>query len=64
MTPNPSIERTFQRPLCAHNPAVAVGRMFSGNFAEIAPASVACVVVAEIAGAALAVPVAKALAPR
>jgi len=46
------------------NPAVAFGRMFSDTFAGIAPASVPSFVVAELAGAGLAVLVVKALAPR
>ena len=43
------------------NPAVVVGRMFSDTFAGIAPASVPGFIVAELAGAALAVLVVKAL---
>lgn len=46
------------------NPAVAFGRMFSDSFAGISPSSVPGFVVAEFAGAALAVLVVKALVPR
>jgi glycerol uptake facilitator-like aquaporin len=46
------------------NPAVAFGRMFSDTFAGIAPGSVPPFVVAELAGAALAVVVVNALTPR
>jgi len=43
------------------NPAVAFGRMFSDTFAGIAPASVPGFVVAQLAGAGLALLVVKAL---
>ena len=43
------------------NPAVALGRMFSDTFAGIAPASVPGFVVAQLAGAGLALLVVKAL---
>jgi glycerol uptake facilitator-like aquaporin len=46
------------------NPAVAFGRMFSDTFAGIAPSSVPGFVIAELAGAALAVLIVKALVPR
>jgi glycerol uptake facilitator-like aquaporin len=46
------------------NPAAAFGRMFSESFAGIAPASVPTVVIAELAGACLAVVVVEALRRR
>lgn len=46
------------------NPAIAFGRMFSDTFAGIAPSSVPAFVVAELAGAALAVLIVNALVPR
>jgi glycerol uptake facilitator-like aquaporin len=46
------------------NPAITVGRMFSGTFAGIAPASVPAFIAAQIAGGALAVVVIRALYPR
>lgn len=45
------------------NPAIAVGRMFSGTFAGIAPASVPLFVVAQLVGGAGAVVVLRALYP-
>jgi glycerol uptake facilitator-like aquaporin len=46
------------------NPAISVGRMFSDTFAGIAPASVPGFVVAQLAGAASAFAVVRALYPR
>lgn len=45
------------------NPAAAFGRMFSDSFAGIAPAGVIAFVLSQVAGAALGVMAAKALAP-
>jgi glycerol uptake facilitator-like aquaporin len=45
------------------NPAIAVGRMFSGTFAGIAPSSVPSFIAAEVIGGALAVAVIRALYP-
>ena len=45
------------------NPAITVGRMFSDTFAGIAPASVPVFVLAQLAGAALAVPLLRTLYP-
>lgn len=45
------------------NPAISVGRIFSDTFAGIAPASVPGFVVAQLAGAAIAVAVIRALYP-
>ena len=45
------------------NPAIAVGRMFSGTFAGIAPSSVPAFIIAEIIGGALAVGAIRALYP-
>ncbi len=45
------------------NPAITVGRMFSDTFAGIAPASVPVFVLAQLAGAALLVPLARTLYP-
>jgi glycerol uptake facilitator-like aquaporin len=46
------------------NPAIAIGRMFTGTFAGIAPSSVPAFIAAEIIGGALAVLVIRALYPR
>ena len=46
------------------NPAITVGRMFSNTFAGIAPASAPLFIAAQVAGAALAVGLVKALYPR
>ena len=45
------------------NPAIAVGRMFSGTFAGIAPSSVPAFIIAEVTGGVLAVGVIRALYP-
>ena len=46
------------------NPAIAIGRMFTGTFAGIAPSSVPAFIAAEIVGGVLAVVVIRALYPR
>ena len=46
------------------NPAAAFGRMFSDSFAGIAPRSVPCFVLAELAGAAIGLGVHRAFEPR
>ncbi len=46
------------------NPAITVGRMFSGTFAGIAPSSAPAFIAAQIVGGALAVAVIRALYPR
>ncbi len=46
------------------NPAITIGRMFSDTFAGIAPSSAPAFIAAQIAGAALAVAVVRALYPR
>jgi arsenate reductase len=45
------------------NPAISVGRMFSDTFAGIAPASVPAFVVAQLAGAGVAIAVIRLLYP-
>jgi arsenate reductase len=45
------------------NPAITVGRMFSDTFAGIAPSSVPAFVLAQLAAAAIAVPLVRALYP-
>jgi arsenate reductase len=46
------------------NPAITIGRMFSGTFAGIAPSSAPAYIGAQIAGAVLAVAIVKMLYPR